>query len=229
MFAQRFLIGGGLEYKYLDINSGTLPNAESKLDKSDYVSVFARLNYDSFDDKFFPSKGWKFSADLHSYLYSSDYTKQFEPFSIAKANFGVAFQLFKAATLKIESEGGFSFGDKSIPFFNFILGGYGYTSSSNFSPFYGYDFLGVGGNSYIKTGVTFDYEIFKKNHINFTANYANIGDNIFDSVDWISIPKYSGYAVGYGLETALGPIEIKRSWSPETHKGYTWFSVGFPF
>ena len=229
MFAQRFLIGGGLEYKYLDINSKTIANADPKIDQSDYVSVFARLDYDSMNDKFFPKKGWYFSADIHSYLYSSDYTKEFEPFSIAKANFGVAFKLFKRATVKIESEGGFSFGDKSIPFFNFILGGFGYNKSNNFSHMYGYDFLGVGGNSYIKSGVTFDYELLKKNHINFTANYANIGNDIFDSVDWVSVPKYSGYALGYGLETAIGPIEIKRSWSPETNKGYTWFSVGFPF
>lgn len=229
MFAQRFLIGGGLEYKYLNINSKTIANMNPKIDKSDYVSVFARLDYDSMNDKFFPEKGWCFSADIHSYMYSSDYTKEFEPFSIAKANFGVAFKLFKSATVKIQSDAGFSIGNKSVSFFNFILGGYGYNVSNNFSHFYGYDFLSLGGNSYIKSGVTLDYELFKKNHINFTANYANIGNDIFDSVDWISVPKYSGYAVGYGLETAIGPIEIKRSWSPETNSGYTWFSVGFPF
>jgi hypothetical protein len=30
----------------------------------------------------------------------------------------------------------------------------------------------------------------------------------------LSTPTYSGYAVGYGLETVLGPIELKYSWSP---------------
>ncbi|MFA9192597.1 patatin-like phospholipase family protein [Flavobacterium sp. FZUC8N2.13] len=229
LFAQRFLIGGGLEYKYLNINSGTLSNADPVIDKSDYVSIFARFDFDSLDNKFFPKNGWCFSGDIHSYLYSSDYTKQFEPFSIAKANFSVAFQLFKSATVKIQSEAGFSVGSKSVPFFNFILGGFGYNVSNNFSHFYGYDFLSIGGNSYIKSLLTFDYEIFKKNHINITANYANIGENIFQTVDWISIPRFSGYALGYGLETAIGPIEVKRSWSPETNSGYTWFSVGFPF
>ncbi len=229
LFAQRFLIGGGLEYKYLNIKSNTLVNIDPKIDKSDYVSVFARLNYDSMDDKFFPKKGWYFSGDFHSYLYSSDYTKEFNPFSVAKANFGLAFQLFKSATVKVQSEAGFSIGNKSVSFFNFILGGFGYDVSNNFSHFYGYDFLSLGGNSYIKSTITLDYKIFKKNHINFTANYANVGDDIFATVDWVSIPKFSGYAVGYGLETAIGPIEIKRSWSPETNSSYTWFSVGFPF
>lgn len=229
MFLQRFLIGGGLEYKYLNINSKTLANTIPKIDNSDYVSVFGRLDYDSMDDKFFPKKGWFFSGDIHSYLFSSDYTKEFNPFSIAKANFAIAFPLFKSASMKIQTEAGFAIGSKSVSFFNFILGGYGYAISNNFSHFYGYDFLNIGGNSYIKSTINFDYEIFKNNHVNFTANYANIGEDIFETVNWISIPRISGYAIGYGLETAIGPIEIKRSWSPETKNGYTWFSVGFPF
>jgi NTE family protein len=229
LFAQRFLIGGGLEHKYLNINSATLANTDPIIDKSNYVSVFGRLNFDSMDDKFFPRKGWSFSGDMHSYLFSSDYTKEFMPFSIAKANFGVAFPLFKSVVAKIQTEAGFSIGNKSVPFFNFILGGFGYNVANNFSHFYGYDFLSLGGNSYIKTTLTLDCEIFKNNHVNFTANYANVGDDIFETVDWISVPKNSGYAIGYGLETILGPIEIKRSWSPETNSGYTWFSVGFPF
>jgi hypothetical protein len=31
----------------------------------------------------------------------------------------------------------------------------------------------------------------------------------------VSLPKYSGYAMGYGLETIIGPIEIKHTWSPK--------------
>ncbi len=228
-FLQRFLIGGGLEYKYLNIDSKTLSNASAKIDKSDYLSVFARLDYDSMDDKFFPKTGWSFSGDIHSYLYSSNYTNDFNPFSIFKTNFGIAFPLFKSGAMKVQAEAGSAIGGNSVSFFNFVLGGYGYAISNNFSHFYGYDFLSLGANSYIKTAVTFDYEIFKNNHINLTANYANIGNDIFESVSWISIPKISGYALGYGLKTMLGPVEIKRSWSPETKKSYTWFSVGFPF
>jgi NTE family protein len=33
---------------------------------------------------------------------------------------------------------------------------------------------------------------------------------MFESVGWVSLPKYSGYAMGYGLETIIGPIEIKH-------------------
>ena len=229
IFVQKFLMGGGLEYKYLKINSPTLANAENIIDKSNYFSFFGYLKYDSFDNKSFPHSGLYFSSDLQTYLASSDYTKNFKPFSIAKAEIAFAKTLFKRATIKIGADAGFNIGSDSVPFFDFILGGYGYNKINNFNYFYGYDFLSIAGNSFIKSQITLDYELFKKNHVNFTANFANLGDDIFTTVDWISMPKYSGYAVGYGLETIIGPIEVKQSWSPETGKSFTWFSIGFSF
>lgn len=229
LFVQKFLIGGGVELKFLKIKSETLANVDPIIDNSNYFSVFGYMKYDSFDNKYFPKKGWYFTGDIQSYLLSSNYTGDFKPYSIAKGDFGVAATLFKNATVKFQTDAGFSFGQQSVAFFNFVLGGYGFNPLNNFKYLYGYDYLSVAANSYIKSTGTIDYEFLKKNHVNFSANFANIGDRIFESVDWISIPKYSGYAVGYGLETVIGPIEIKYSWSPEQPKGFTWFSIGFLF
>jgi len=227
IFAQKFLIGLGVEHKYLKINSEAVVN--TIIDKSNYGSVFGYLKFDSFDNQYFPKRGWYFSGDIHNYLFSSNYSNIFNPFTIAKADAGVAFQIFKKTTFKFQTEAGFSIGDKSLPYFDFVLGGYGFTPLNNFRPFYGHDFLSIAGDSYLKSSVSIDYEIFKKNHLNFSANYANINNNLFDSLDWIAIPKYSGYALGYGLETIIGPVEVKYSWSPEARQGYTWFSIGFWF
>ncbi|MGO4905409.1 patatin-like phospholipase family protein [Flavobacterium sp. W20_MBD1_R3] len=229
LFVQKFLIGGGAELKFLKIKSETVANVDPILDNSNYFSLFGYMKFDSFDNKYFPRKGWYFSGDIQSYLLSSNYTGDFQPYSIAKGDFGVAATLFDNATVKFQTDAGFSFGQESVAFFNFILGGYGYNPLNNFKYLYGYDYLSVAANSYIKSTATVDYEFYKKNHINFSANFANIGDRIFETVDWVSIPKYSGYAVGYGLETVIGPIEIKYSWSPEQAKGFTWFSIGFLF
>ncbi|MDD5151008.1 MAG: patatin-like phospholipase family protein [Flavobacterium sp.] len=229
LFAQKFLLGTGIELKLLDIRSETLTNIAPIIDKSNYVSVFGYVKYDSFDNKYFPKKGWYFNGDIQTYLFSSNFTKQFSPFSIAKADLGVAATIFKKTTFKIQAEGGFTFGKQSVSFFDFVLGGYGYNPIDNLKHFYGYDFLSLAANSYLKSSATIDCEIFKKNHLNFTANYANIEDNLFQNLDWLSLPKYSGYALGYGMETIVGPIEIKHSWSPENKKGFTWFSLGFWF
>ncbi len=229
IFAQKFLIGTGAELKLLNISSETLSNTKPVIDKSSYISLFGYMKYDSFDNKYFPKKGWYFSGNVQTYLVSSNYTEKFKPFSIAKADFGLAATIFNKATIKFQAEGGFSFGKQSVSFFDFVLGGYGYNPINNFTHFYGHDFLSLAANSYLKVTGTIDYEIYKKNHLNFTANFANVKEDLFQSVNWISVPKYSGYAIGYGLETIIGPVEIKHSWSPETSKGFTWVSIGFWF
>ena len=227
--AQRFLFGAGVELKYLNISSKTISNADPNIDDSSYWSAFGYVKYDSFDNKYFPKSGWSFTSDFQTYLFSSNYHNDFKPFSVIKAEFSKAFSLTNSLTFKFQGDAGLPIGNDGIPFFNFVLGGYGYNGINNFKPFFGYDFLSVAANSFIKASGTIDCVFLKKNHLNFSANFANLEQNLFQSKDWISLPKYSGYAVGYGLETIIGPIEVKYSWSPELTKGFTWFSVGFWF
>ena len=229
IFFQKFLIGGGIEYKHIKIKSKTINDNSSVFENSDYASIFGYLKYDSFDNKYFPKKGWFFNGDLHSYLYSSNYTNQFNRFSILKGEAGITRTFYKRFNVKFQSEAGFSIGQSSVHFLDFVLGGYGFNTINNFKQFYGYDFLSIPGDSYIKSLATVDVEFYKKNHINFSANFANVEDKLFSSGNWLSTPKYSGYAVGYGLETIVGPIELKYSWSPELPKGFTWISIGFWF
>lgn len=229
LFVQKYLIGGGLEHKYLKIESETLESTSPVFEKSSYLSAFGYFKYDSMDDKYFPQRGWLFSGDFQSYLYSTDYTSRFEPFSIAKANLSFARKIFRKTTVRFDAEAGCQLGERTVDFFNFVLGGYGFTEVNNVKPFYGYNFLTLTGDTFIRTGIIADYEFYRKNHLNFAANYAQIGDRLFDDTEWVSKPQFSGYALGYGLETVVGPIEIKYSWSPDTRKDFFWFSVGFWF
>lgn len=230
IFAQKFSVGAGLEYKYLNIASQTLQNTTPIFDKSDYLSAFGYIKYDSFNQKYFPKKGWTFFGELKSFLYSSNYTNQFERFSIAKAEAGIVFEPIKKLTIRSQTEVGFAVGRRTISFFDFVLGGYGFVPANNFKPFFGYDFLSIAGDSYVKQTAIVDYEVYKKHHINFTGNFANVGNRIFEHLEgWLKKPKYTGYAIGYGMESIIGPLEIKHSWSPETGNHFTWFSVGFWF
>jgi NTE family protein len=229
IFAQKFLIGGGLELKHIKIKSKTLENSNPVFENSDYASAFGYLKYDSFDNKYFPKKGWFFNGDIQTYLYSTNYTNEFNRFSILKGEFGITRTFYKVINLKFQSEAGLSFGEDSVHFLDFVLGGYGFNAINNFKPFYGYDFISIASDSYIKSLATLDIEFYKKNHFNFSANVANAEDQLFSSGNWLSTPKYTGYAFGYGLETVLGPVEIKYSWSPELPKGFFWFNIGFWF
>jgi len=97
-------------------------------------------------------------------------------------------------------------------------------------PFYGRDFFELSGDSFILGALTFDYEIFNKHHLNATANYANIGSRIFNIEDWFKRVGFSGYALGYGYESVIGPVQLKYAFStdPDT-KDQLFISVGYWF
>ena len=87
----------------------------------------------------------------------------------------------------------------------------------------------MNGNSYVKVDSTLDYEFLNNHHINFSANFANIGDDIFLSSDWFESPSYEGYSIGYGLETIIGPIELKYNWSEGSKESGFYVNVGYWF
>ena len=233
LFRKDFALTLGAEQKRLKVITETFltdsDSEETIFENSDFLSVYGKIKLDTYDNKYFPKDGFFFDGDFHLYLYSSDFNNNFSEFSIAKATIGYSKSFLRKFSANITTEGGFKIGDNSTRSLDFVLGGYGQNLINNFVSFYGYDYLSLPGNSFVKALVSLDYEIFKKNHIIFNANYANVQDNIFETGEWITSPDYSGYAIGYSLETFLGPIEGKYSWSPDTKKGYWFFNVGFWF
>ena len=235
LFKQIFSLGMGLEHKYLDITSETInPTANDgsgsgTFDQSNYYSGFGYLKLDSYDNKYYPSKGIYFDGDFHWYVLSSDFQDNFSPFSVVKGALGYAFSISPNFVTRLSSEGGFRIGSTRNNIFDFFLGGYGNDFINTFIPFYGYDFVGLSGDSFTKLTVEFDYEFVKRNHVILTGNFANVENGLFTGGDWFTIPDYSGYAVGYGRDTFLGPVEVKYSFSPEFKKSQWYINVGFWF
>ncbi|HMB65113.1 MAG TPA: hypothetical protein VKN36_18685, partial [Eudoraea sp.] len=184
---------------------------------------------DTYDDKYFPTKGLYFNGDFHFYLVSSDFNDNFKEFSIAKARLGMAFPILGNLSFNLETEGGFKLGTSSIASLDFVLGGYGTNLINNFVPFLGYDFISLPGNSFVKAYGRLDYEIAPKNHLLFAANYANAEDDLFRTGEWFTEPNFSGYGVGYGWESFFGPVQVLYSWSPEVRNSHFFFSVGYWF
>ncbi len=231
-YKNHFKVTLGAQHQRLKVSTETVildPNKKTFFDNSDYLGLFGNLRYDSFDDKYYPTKGFYFNGDFNIYLYSSDYNKDFSEFSVLSGEMGYAHSITNNFSASIKTEAGLSINANESSSFDFILGGYAKNFVNNFTSFYGYDFLSIRGNSYIKSTIQTDYEVFRKNHILLAANFANVENDLFETADWFSWPKYSGYAVGYGIESFLGPIEARYTWSPDTKESYWFFNLGFWF
>jgi NTE family protein len=198
-------------------------------ERSNFLSAFAGLKLDTYDDKYFPTSGLFFEGDFHYYLLSSDFNENFKDFSVSKARMGGAFSILDNLSLNIETEGGFKLGTSSVTSFDFVLGGFGTNLINNLVPFYGYDFLSLPGNSFVKAYGRLDYEFVSKHHFLGTANFANVDDDIFRTGEWFTAPSFSGYGLGYGWESFLGPIQLIYSWSPEIDRSNIFFSIGYWF
>ena len=234
LFRRVFIFGVGGEHKYLRYLSETIGTDDNNLprtifESTNYYSAFGFLKYDSYDNSFFPKRGVYFSGDFHWYLFAHGRNKDFEPFSLAKAKMGFAHTFFERFSANLTTEGGFKLGGPETTSLDFALGGYGFKEMNNIIPFMGYEAISLRGNTYLKSTLTFDYEIFRKNHINISANIANIGNDLFETGEWIDGVDYSGFSAGYGLETILGPMEIKYAYSPELDKSEWYVALGYRF
>ncbi len=235
LFMKEFSLDLGVKHKYIDVETETLiPSIEGEtglvFEKSHLGALYGQLKFDSLDDPFFPKKGVLFDADFDLFLFSSDFTNTFTEFGIANGQFKYASNIGGKFTTIIEASGGFKVGGADSRTLDFFLGGYGAKKINNITPFLGYDFLSITGDGYIKTGIILDYEIFKKNHLNLSANFANVGYGLFDQPgNWLTSPAFSGYALGYGAQTFLGPLEIKYTYSPEIDTSEWFITLGFQF
>jgi NTE family protein len=234
LFRRSFLLRGGVEHKWLRYLSETIGidennNPRTIFENSNYSSVLGTVTYDTYDNSFFPNDGVYFEGDFHWYLLGSGRNKDFRQFSIAKAKAAYAKSFFTRFSAVLSTEGGFKIGGDETRSLDFFAGGYGFKEINNIIPLYGYEALSLRGNTYLKSELTLDYEFYKKNHINVSANIANVGDDLFASKQWIDGIDYSGYAFGYGLETFFGPIEVKYSFSPEREAGEWHVTAGFRF
>lgn len=237
IFAETFLnkdfkFGIGAEYKFLEATTETfiedpeVNEAETIIEKSNLFSTFGYLRIDTLNDKFYPSSGYFFSGQLNIYFpFFDDYSE----FAIAKGEVGFAQPIFDKVSGYIGSELGFRTGTEELAGLNFFLGGFGNQTINNFRHFLGYDFFTLSANSYIKGILQVDYNFYKKNHLIFTANYANVEDDLLSSGNWLSLPDFSGYGIGFGSQTILGPIDLKYSYSPETKDSIWYISIGYWF
>lgn len=228
----------GLEHKWLSVESETLNVDEDDLpgtvfESVNFIGLFSNLKYDTLDDTYFPSSGILFDAHFDAYpiVVITKPLEELDQFAVLKAN----FKYVKSFTSKISLETELAFGSRlghseGISALDFFIGGFGSKTINNQIPFYGRDFYELSGDSYVKSAFTADYNFWKNHHFNFTANYANIGSRIFNIEDWFQRVGFSGYAVGYGYESIIGPLQVKYTFSPDPRtQDVIFISAGYWF
>lgn len=238
-FSKNIALRIGAEYKDFKVFTETLNNnkiVKDYLDNNGYLGAFAKLKLDTYDKKHFAKRGVYLDVNYKTYLLSSensfnsvgDEIDNFNPFSLLYGKLGYATTFFNKLTFHYIAEAGITIGDNDNIIFDYSLGGNNENFVNSFVPFYGYDVADLSGTAFLKSAFTLRYEPFEKHYISFTGNYARVTSNLLNDGAIFDDTK-SGYAVGYGLDSFIGPIEIKYSWSPDHKRNFWFFNVGFWF
>jgi NTE family protein len=229
-FDRKFAIGLGFEQKHLKASTETITNNndETIIDNSNYYNAFGYLKLDTYDKKYFVTKGYYADLNFKCYLNSSNYNNNFTSFAQAKGVLGFATTIADKVTFQMTNEAGFSLNPSDSDVFDFYLGGYNQNYINTFVSLYGYDFAELSDNSFLKSEFKFSYNFTEKQYASFIANYARLDDNVFKNMEVFDGIK-SGYALGYSYNSLIGPLEIKYSWSPDSNQNHWLFNLGFWF
>ncbi len=231
-------LGVGLEFKNLKIASNTFltNNEETIFDNSNYVNSFGFLRVDNYDKSIFPSKGFLVDFNFRWFMWSDRGNKsansssnlEFNQYSQIDGKFSFATTFWDKFTFQNTYQAGFTLGKEDSEIFDYRMGGYNKNYINNFIPFYGYDISSLVNQSFLRSEFNLRYQFIKNNHLNFIANYGKAAENVLKKRELLKEIK-PGYAIGYGLETILGPIELKYSWSPKHNEKFWLFNLGFWF
>lgn len=229
-FDRKFALGVGLEHKFLKVSTETIiiNDEQTIIDNSNYFNAYGYLKLDTYDKKYFVTKGFFADLGFKWYMKSTGFNENFNSFAQTQGTLGFATTFFDKLTFQNTNEAGFTLNSFTSRIFDFYLGGYNQNYINTFVSLYGYDIAELSGASFAKSEFLFRYAIAQKHYATFIANYARIDDNVFKDIDIFKDVK-SGYALGYSYNSLIGPIEIKYSWSPDNKQNYWLFNLGFWF
>ena len=230
-FDRKFAFGVGLEHQNITSKTETISTSNGSpfvFDDSNYFNAYSYLKLDTYDNTDFPSKGLLLDLKFKWYLWSSDFNKDFVQFSQIKGKLGFAKTFFNTTTFLYTSEAGFTLGDVHSKTFDFLLGGYNKNFVNNFVPFYGYEINALTEQTFLKSEFEFRFGLPREQYIHIIANYARVDDSVLNGGELFNETK-SGYALGYSVNTLVGPVSLKYSWSPDTKKNFWYFNLGFWF
>ena len=230
-FTNNLALRLGAEHKYLNIFTEAVVDGNLNkiyFDRSHYLNLFGKATFDSYDAYDFPKKGFYLTSTYKVYLVSDNIIDDFESFSQFYGKLGIAFTFIDKLTLHFISQAGVTIGNSGNPVHDYHLGGNNENFINTFVPFYGYGVGELNETAFLKTAMTVRYELFKNHFLSFTGNFARLNEDLWNDGN-IFEDTSSGYAVGYGLRSIIGPLELAYSWNPDNNQNFWYVNIGFWF
>ena len=226
---RHFNIQYGLRWDYMHYRNklGTETAIQVVLKNEHFYSYHARVNYNSEDNWYFPTRGARFSAE-YSYLTDNFAKLDDKPgMSEVKANWRMSFTLGDCFTLQPMFYGRLLFGTIVPPAFGNTIGGdwFGHYVEQQM-PFAGIGNMEYVDHHFVAAQLQAQQRISDNNYVLFRVAGAQQASKVKELLDNRTL---IGVQASYYYNTMFGPVGASIGYSNHTKKPYLFLNIGYEF
>ena len=226
---RHFNIQYGLRWDYMHYRNklGTETAIQVVLKNEHFYSYHARVNYNSEDNWYFPTRGARFSAE-YSYL-TDNFAKLDDKLGMSevKANWRMSFTLGDRFTLQPMFYGRLLFGTIVPPAFGNTIGGdwFGHYVEQQM-PFAGIGNMEYVDHHFVAAQLQAQQRISDNNYVLFRVAGAQQASKVKELLDSRTL---IGVQASYYYNTMFGPVGASIGYSNRTKKPYLFLNIGYEF
>jgi len=214
------ILGGSIEYLNLTTEISPIPISYHG---DPYFNLFFEYNIDSYDNKYFPTKGSVFKITP---VVVTQYNSKGVFF--VNTEFSTVINVHKNISLLPTAFLGASWGGAVNTGYFYALGGAGVNTFKNFKPFVGLPYTASITNNLLFARLDLRYQFFKKHYLFLIANVA-VESDLFEELITKSDEFTYGGGLGYSLNSLVGPIDLSLNISNRTNELGFFLNIGFFF
>ena len=226
---RHFNIQYGLRWDYMHYRNklGSETSIQTTLKNEHFYSYHARINYNSEDNWYFPTRGSRFKAE---YSYMTDDFVQLDDkpgMSEVNANWRTSLTFGHRFTLQPMVYGRLLFGTVIPPAFGNTIGGdwFGHYVEQQM-PFAGIGNMEYVGHQFVAAQLQAQERIGGNSYVLLRVAGAQQADHLRNLLDHSTL---IGGQIAYYYNTIVGPVSANVGYSNRTKKPYFYLNLGYEF
>ena len=226
---RHFNLQMGLRWDYMHYRNklGSETAMQVTLENEHFYSYRARLNYNSEDDWYFPSRGSRFKAE---YAYLTDNFAQLNDkpgMSEVNVNWRTSLSIGSRFTLQPMLYGRLLFGSTIPPVFSNTIGGdwFGHYVEQQM-PFAGIGNIEYANHQFVAAQLQAQQRIGGNSYVLLRVAGAQHANRLKELLDYRTL---LGGQIAYYYNTIVGPVGATVGYSNRTKKPYFYINLGYEF
>ncbi|MDR1273024.1 MAG: patatin-like phospholipase family protein [Odoribacteraceae bacterium] len=229
MFVKNFNLQAGVRYEYHDYRAllyANYPAGNVVVKPEGLFSYYAVARMETFDKRYYPSRGHSFRAGYTLYTDNLYSYKGASPFSALDFYYESVVTLTRRVKLIPSLHGRVLLGKPASPTLNYIGGTLAGRYLPQQIPFAGVRNLEPAQDAVVVARAKLRYRLGARHYVSLAGNYLRQGDRFFD------LPgsgAMAGGELGYSYDSIIGPLDVVFNYSNWTRKPGFYFNVGYYF